>query len=82
MLKKAPSKSSIVAMRGLLVEAESDRENETKYSYNFLVMTTAGQVHSIQVETASSLGSSPGKTALAPSIDIKASYSKKESETL
>ena len=70
MLKPA-QRSAIVAMRGLLLETDSEKENVTKHLYCFLVMTAAGQLHSIQVETGSDQESSPGQS-VPPSVEIKA----------
>ena len=46
----------IISMRGLLMEAHSGKENETRHFYNFIVMTTVG-IYSIQCDVAGSTSS-------------------------
>lgn len=48
------------------MEIGSDTDNETKHLYCFVVKTSSGQVHSIQVDTASL------KVAVVPQQEIQA----------
>ena len=71
----------VIAMRGMIAEVQSDKENETRHVYCFLVMTATEHLYSIQCDASSSQQASTAKASQAP-IEIIATYKRREDSEL